>query len=72
MTRLAGGAGLIFTPCCEPYLSSEYGPDYVSESPVKLLDALMHGVKKSQAEEIVVLSQVGPYRRRVKALSYVG
>lgn len=56
----AGGAGLIFTPCCEPYLSSEYGPDYVSESPVKLLDALMHGVKKSQGEEIVVLSQVRP------------
>ena len=37
--------------------SSEYGEGYVSESPVKLLDRLMHGVKKLDAEEVVVLSQ---------------
>ena len=35
---------------------------------MKLLDALMHGVKKSQAEEIVVLSQVRAQARRVWGL----
>ena len=38
--------------------SSEYGEGYVSESPVKLLDQLMHGFKKLDDEEVVVLSQV--------------
>ncbi len=37
--------------------SSEYGEGYVSESPVKLLDRLMHGFKKLDGEEVVVLSQ---------------
>lgn len=26
--------GLVFTPCNEPYLASEYGQDYMTESPV--------------------------------------
>ncbi len=40
--------------------SSEYGEGYVSDSPVKLLDQLMHGFKKLDKEEVVVLSQVPP------------
>ena len=51
-------AGLVFTPASEPYLQSEYGADYVSDSPVKLLDALFHGVKAHPDEQVVVLAQV--------------
>ena len=36
-------AGIVFTVCCEPYLESEYGADYISETPVKLLDRLLYG-----------------------------
>ena len=36
-------AGIIFTVCSEPYLLSEYGAEYMSEAPVKLLERLMHG-----------------------------
>jgi len=31
-------SGLLFVACSEPYLESEYGADYASEAPVKLLD----------------------------------
>jgi len=51
-------AGLVFTCCSEPYLASEYGGDYISDSPVKLLDRLLHGSKAAADEEVVVLSQV--------------
>ncbi|KAK9842029.1 hypothetical protein WJX81_004728 [Elliptochloris bilobata] len=51
-------AGIVFTVCCEPYLQSEYGADYVSESPVKLLDRLLHGQRQVADEQVVVLSQV--------------
>ncbi|KAK9820002.1 hypothetical protein WJX72_005011 [[Myrmecia] bisecta] len=51
-------AGLVFTPCCEPYLQSEYGPEYLSDSPVKLLDKLLHGHRQSEDEQVVILSQV--------------
>lgn len=36
-------SGLVFTVCCEPYLESEYGAEYGSDAPVKLLDRLVHG-----------------------------
>jgi len=51
-------SGLIFTVCCEPYLASEYGLDYASEAPVKLLDRLIYGQAESEDEQVVVLSQV--------------
>lgn len=38
--------GLVFTAVCEPYLQSEYGSDYATDSPVKLLDRLYHGMPK--------------------------
>jgi S1-C subfamily serine protease len=51
-------AGAVFTPASEPYLASEYGGDYLSDSPVKLLDKLLHGWRASPGEQVVVLSQV--------------
>jgi len=51
-------AGLVFTVACEPYLQSEYGSDYATDSPVKILDRLYHGMPKAADEEVVVLSQV--------------
>ncbi|GLI60058.1 hypothetical protein VaNZ11_001910 [Volvox africanus] len=50
--------GLVFTTASEPYLQSEYGSDYGSDAPVKLLDRLYHGFPKTADEEVVVLSQV--------------
>ena len=51
-------AGAVFTAASEPYLASEYGGDYLSDSPVKLLDKLLHGWRRAPGEEVVVLSQV--------------
>lgn len=51
-------AGLVFTPLCEPYLRSEYGEHYYTDSPVKLLDAMLHQFPTDATEEVVILSQV--------------
>lgn len=51
-------AGLVFTPLTVPYLRSEYGKEFEWDSPVKLLEKLMHGVRHQPDEEVVVLSQV--------------
>lgn len=45
-------AGIIFTVCSEPYLLSEYGVDYMSEAPVKLLERLMHGERAEDDEQV--------------------
>ena len=45
-------AGIVFTVCCEPYLESEYGADYISETPVKLLDRLLYGQREHIDEEV--------------------
>jgi hypothetical protein len=45
-------AGIVFTVCCEPYLESEYGSDYISETPVKLLDRLLYGQRQHLDEEV--------------------
>lgn len=45
-------AGIVFTVCCEPYLESEYGADYMSETPVKLLDRLLYGQRHHIDEEV--------------------
>lgn len=44
--------------CSEPYLQSEYGAEYGTQSPVKLLDRLYYGFPQTEEEELVVLSQV--------------
>jgi len=51
-------AGLVFTVACEPYLQSEYGREYGTQSPVRLLDRMYHHFPQSREEELVVLSQV--------------
>ena len=51
-------SGLVFTTANEPYLESEYGVEYMSEAPVKLLDQLYHGSPASADEQVVLLSQV--------------
>ncbi len=38
--------------------SCRYGKDYDYEAPVKLLDALLHGMAGREGEQVVVLSQV--------------
>ena len=45
-------AGIIFTVLSEPYLLSEYGVDYMSEAPVKLLEHLMHGERVEADEQV--------------------
>eukprot|EP00879_Flechtneria_rotunda_P011648 GHRR01012168.1.p2 GENE.GHRR01012168.1~~GHRR01012168.1.p2 ORF type:complete len:166 (-),score=14.90 GHRR01012168.1:2427-2924(-) len=51
-------SGLVFTVACEPYLESEYGADWMSEAPVKLLDRLYTGMPSAAGEQVVVLGQV--------------
>ena len=48
-------AGIIFTVLSEPYLLSEYGVDYMSEAPVKLLERLMHGERAEADEQVFPL-----------------
>lgn len=48
-------AGIIFTVLSEPYLLSEYGIDYMSEAPVKLLERLMHGERTEPDEQVIPL-----------------
>ena len=45
-------AGIVFTSLCEPYLISEYGTDYLGDSPVKLLDQLLHGRKEQPEQQV--------------------
>ena len=53
-------AGIIFTVCSEPYLLSEYGVDYMSEAPVKLLERLMHGERTEGDEQVQASVQASP------------
>ncbi len=39
----------MFVACSEPYLESEYGADYASEAPVKLLDKWVAGGGRAHA-----------------------
>ena len=50
--------GLVFTPASVPYLRSEYGTHFDYDSPVRLLEKMLHGHVKEPDEELVVLSQV--------------
>ena len=42
----------MFTSLCEPYLVSEYGSDYLGDSPVKLLDQLLHARKEHSDQQV--------------------
>lgn len=50
--------GLVFTAVTVPYLRSEYGRDFDLESPVKLLDMMLHRRAKCATDQVVVVSQV--------------
>lgn len=43
-------SGLVFTVACEPYLASEYGPDFLSLAPVAILDKVCPPVATFCAE----------------------
>ncbi|KAG6547502.1 hypothetical protein Mapa_010950 [Marchantia paleacea] len=51
-------AGIVFAAVSVPYLRSEYGKDYDYDSPVKLLDKLLHAMAQTEEEQLVVVSQV--------------
>lgn len=51
-------AGLVFTPVVQPFLESEYGSDYEFDSPVRILDKLLHGQAEYGDQQVVVLAQV--------------
>jgi len=42
-------AGLVFTVLTEPYLQSEYGEDWVDDTPVGLMDRLLYGMQQVRA-----------------------
>ncbi|XP_030521722.1 protease Do-like 9 isoform X2 [Rhodamnia argentea] len=48
-------AGFVFSTVSVPYLRSEYKDE--SETPVKLLDKLLHSMPQSPGEQLVVVSQ---------------
>ena len=46
-------AGIIFTVFSEPYLMSEYGVEYMNDSPVKLMEQLIHGERKNPEQQVL-------------------
>ncbi|EPR63244.1 trypsin domain-containing protein [Toxoplasma gondii GAB2-2007-GAL-DOM2] len=50
--------GLVFVPLSEPFLKSEYGEDFESRAPVRLLDKWQHGFQSFPGEQFVLLSHV--------------
>ncbi|CBZ56391.1 hypothetical protein NCLIV_068150 [Neospora caninum Liverpool] len=50
--------GLVFVPLSEPFLKSEYGEDFESRAPVRLLDKWQHGFQSFPGEQFVILSHV--------------
>lgn len=50
-------AGIVFVPLTQPYLH-EHGDDWFNSAPRKLTDLAVHGIKGSEDEERVILSQV--------------
>ena len=52
-------AGLVFTPLTTWYLKAQYGADWSSKAPIKLVDRAFAGVMQEEGQEVVVLSKVG-------------
>ena len=50
-------AGLVFNNLTQPYLH-EYGDDWYNTSPRRLCTRALHGVRKAEGDEVVVLTQV--------------
>lgn len=50
-------AGLVFVPLSQPYLH-EYGDDWMSNSPRRLVDKALNSLMQKPGQQILVLSQV--------------
>jgi hypothetical protein len=50
-------AGLVFVPLSQPYLH-EYGDDWMSNSPRRLVDKALNSLMQKPDQQIIVLSQV--------------
>ncbi|KAL8440135.1 hypothetical protein Efla_005254 [Eimeria flavescens] len=50
--------GLVFVPLSEPFLKSEYGDEFESRAPVRLLDRWQHGMQLFPGQQIVILTHV--------------
>ncbi|KAL8271019.1 hypothetical protein Esti_005060 [Eimeria stiedai] len=50
--------GLVCVPLSEPFLKSEYGDDFESRAPVRLLDRWQHGMQQFPGQQIVILTHV--------------
>jgi hypothetical protein len=58
-------SGLVFVALSEPYLEAEYGSDYVSDAPVKLLDRWgLPGGRQGGGEGLKARLRSAPPRRR--------
>jgi hypothetical protein len=51
------GAGLVFVPLSQPYLH-EYGDDWITSSPRRLVDKALNGLMDKPGQQIIVMSQV--------------
>lgn len=55
-------AGLVFTVLTEPYLQSEYGEEWIDDTPVGLMDKLLYGMQEvSRATDDLLPSAVCKY-----------
>lgn len=50
-------AGLVFVPLSQPYLH-EYGDDWITSSPRRLVDKALNGLMDRPGQQIIVMSQV--------------
>eukprot|EP00914_Ancora_sagittata_P008706 GHVO01016874.1.p1 GENE.GHVO01016874.1~~GHVO01016874.1.p1 ORF type:complete len:381 (+),score=64.51 GHVO01016874.1:274-1416(+) len=50
--------GLVFIPLTEPLLRSEYGDQFESRAPIRLLELWLHGSKQDPNQSVVVLSHI--------------
>lgn len=50
-------AGLVFVPLSQPYLH-EYGDDWITSSPRRLVDKALNGLMDKPGQQIIVMSQV--------------
>eukprot|EP00897_Mesotaenium_endlicherianum_P005554 jgi/Mesen1/5026/ME000025S04425 len=51
-------AGLVFLPCSQAYLRSQYGKDWEMKAPLRLCEKAAAGILEDPAQEAVLLSQV--------------
>ena len=50
--------GLVFIALSQPYMSHQYGKDWVRKAPIRLCDRILYGDQMKADQEVIVLSQV--------------